>query len=720
MSIQLFDGIAGRRSKHREKVIKKAYTISDMGAGGSSTPFFDLGRKGSGKLQRGNPGDSGSSRENGDEPIPGSGKPRRKVNSATVGVTGFLLAILTGAILLMLPVSNQAGKSIAFIDALFTACTSVCVTGLVTVVPAAQFSFFGKLVILFLIQLGGWGVIVCGAWLMILLGQRINMTTRAMLRDYFGMDTLSGIVRMLIYVVKGSLLVEGAGALGFSFVFIPRYGFSKGVWFSIFHAVSAFCNAGVDLLGDSSLTGYVTHPWINFVTMAMIILGGLGFIVWKDLQKFGKTMQDGTVRQIAFMKRDREEKKAFREAKAAQEELEAAMKQQMDAAAKTQPEAVKEGQPKAVMKDQPETAKEGQSKAALKQQLEAATKTHPETAKEGQSKAAMEGQPEPAMKENPENQVSADRNTDTGTQKLVLKIARRTPAVKEGIVNVKQEAQEAAGQPGIRRAPVKDMKSTGLGQFQNSWDKPLVQRHDKDRYAFRESLRVGLRNMRIHTKMVAATTVGLILAGFFLVLLTEFNNPQTLGSLSFPGKLQAALFQSVTTRTAGFATVSQAALRDVTKFICCLFMLIGGSPVGTAGGIKTVTVAVLFATCWSILKGHEDTECFGRKVAPTVVRTAIIVVAMGLFMAMTGTVLLMLFEPDVALIDAMYEAVSAIATVGLTADLTPTLGTASKILIMIMMYFGRIGPITLPMLIAARVGKKNSARRFPEEHIVVG
>lgn len=453
----------------------------------------------------------------------------RRWNSLQIMAPGFMGVILLGAFLLMLPACNANGQWLNFTDALFTACTCVCVTGLMTVVPAAQFALPGKLVLLVLIQIGGWGVIVCALWLLVLLKRKISLNARVIIHDYFNMNTMSGVVRMLIYVVKGSLVVEGVGALCYAFTFVPKYGLLRGLWYSVFHAVSAFCNAGVDILGDSSLIKYVGNPWINLITMALIVVGGLGFMVWRDMG----------------------------------------------------------------------------------------------------------------------------------------------------------------------------------GLIKNLWRRKI-------------SWRKGVRMLSLHTKIVLIMTGALIVLGTLFFFAAEYGNPETLGPLPLWQKWIAALFQSVTTRTAGFCSVSQAGLREASKFVSCMLMFIGGSPASTAGGVKTVTVAVLILTCWSILKGHTDTECLKRKVAATTVRMAIAVYAMGMMAVLVGTVLISLLEPDLELINILYEVISANATVGLTADVTPGLSTASKYVIIFLMYVGRIGPVTLPMLMAAKLGKKNDKRTLPQEHIVVG
>ncbi|MDO5344656.1 MAG: potassium transporter TrkG [Lachnospiraceae bacterium] len=454
---------------------------------------------------------------------------KKKWTSLQIMVPGFLCIILFGAFLLMLPICNADGAWLNFTDALFTACTCVCVTGLVTVVPAVQFTLLGKLVMLFLIQIGGWGVIVCAMWFLVLLKRRISLNARVIIRDYFNMDTMSGLVRMLIYVVKASLVVEGAGAVCYSFYFVPHYGLLRGCWYGIFHSVSAFCNAGIDILGDASLAPFRGNVWMNLVTMALILLGGLGFMVWRDLTGFLKRI---------FIKKD-----------------------------------------------------------------------------------------------------------------------------------------------GLRKA---------------------------------------VRELQLQTKLVVVMTAALLVLGTLLIFAVEQDNPETLGSLPLGQKWMAALFQSVTTRTAGFFTISQGGLREASKMICCVLMFIGGSPVGTAGGVKTVTAAVLLLTCWSILKGHRDTECFQRKIADSTVRMAVVVFLVGLMLTLVGTIGISVLEPEVSAMEGLYEVVSATATVGLTAGITPGLSTPGKYLIILLMYLGRIGPITLPMMMAAKLGRKKDKRTLPEEHIVVG
>ena len=193
-------------------------------------------------------------------------------------VFGFLGVIFLGGFLLWLPVCNR--QPIAFMDALFTSVTAVCVTGLVTITPAVQFTLLGKVILLILIQVGGLGVIGCATAFFLILRKKITVKERVVLQETYNMDKLGGMVGMVKKVIIGTFVVEGAGALFYSFQFVPEYGVIRGIWYSVFHSISAFCNAGIDILGSGSFTKYAGNPLINITTMLLIILGGLGFTVW--------------------------------------------------------------------------------------------------------------------------------------------------------------------------------------------------------------------------------------------------------------------------------------------------------------------------------------------------------------------------------------------------------------------------------------------------------
>ena len=431
-----------------------------------------------------------------------------------------MITILIGSILLSLPISSADGKPIAYIDALFTATTATCVTGLVTVTTASAWSIFGQAVILLLIQIGGLGVVTIMSVFMILFSQRFNLGKRMLIMDSFNLNSLSGIVAFIKKVVIGSLIIEAVGAIIYMTVFIPQFGL-KGIWISVFNSVSAFCNAGMDIISDTSLYSYAENPVINIVTGLLIILGGIGFIVWWDV-------------------------------------------------------------------------------------------------------------------------VRIFRNKNT--------------------------------------------------------------RHFK--------------YLTLHSKIALSTTAFLIIAGAAMIFALEYNNPSTIGNFSLFGKIQASIFQSVTTRTAGFASFPQEGLTLPSVLICIFLMFIGGSPVGTAGGIKTVTFFVLVFTTFSVVTGKNDTEVFKRRITDKAVKKALAVFATSALIVLSSTLLLSIVE-DASFTDIIYETVSATATVGLSRNLTPYLSILGKIIIIITMYFGRVGPISIAVAFKGSRQKGNVVNS-PAEEISIG
>lgn len=453
---------------------------------------------------------------------------RVRLNTMQLIALGFFGVIFLGGVLLWLPFSNQ--QPIAFLDALFTSVSSVCVTGLVTIVPAEQFTLVGKVILMVLIQIGGLGIIACISAFYLMLGKRISMKRRITIQQAYGLDTLSGLVKFVIRILKGTFLVEGIGAVLFAFKFIPEYGFINGVGYSIFHSISAFCNAGIDIFGSTSFQQYAVSPLVNFTTMFLIVMGGLGFPVWHDIAS-----------------------------------------------------------------------------------------------------------------------------------------------------NIRKGGKE-------RKRP----------------------------------LRWLFTRLTLQSRIVIMMTLGLIVFGTLCFFLIEYNNPATMKDMNVFEKLMASMFQSVTTRTAGFATVSQAGLQESSKLIGCILMFIGGSPAGTAGGIKTTTAAMLLLTVLCVLKNRRDTECFERKIDNDIIKSGITITMITFIALFTGIVALTLFEPKVEFLDLMYEAASAMGTVGLSADLTPHLCRGSHVVLMILMYMGRIGPLTMALVFAGKSDKSARFRELPEEKVMLG
>lgn len=215
---------------------------------------------------------------------------KKRLTSARIIIGGFMGVILIGAFLLMLPISSKSGAVTPFINALFTSTSAVCVTGLVVYDTATYWTWFGQFVILLLIQIGGMGVVTIALSLTMLSGRKIGLLQRATMQDSISAPRMGGIIKMLRFILKGVFLLEALGALAMTFVFIPMFGWIQGIWFSIFHSISAFCNAGFDLMGVyepfSSVTYFAGNPIINITIMCLIVLGGIGFFVWHDIVKY--------------------------------------------------------------------------------------------------------------------------------------------------------------------------------------------------------------------------------------------------------------------------------------------------------------------------------------------------------------------------------------------------------------------------------------------------
>lgn len=428
-----------------------------------------------------------------------SAKRLKSVKPARVLVLGFLLVLILGTIALKLPISSVDGESISWVDAFFTSTSAVCVTGLVVVNTAAQWSIFGQCVILALIQIGGLGFMAFTTLIFMIMGRRITLKERLVIQEALNQSTLSGIVKLTRRILIGTFLVEGIGAFLLSFRFIPQYGAGKGIFFSIFHSVSAFCNAGFDIIGNN-MESYTGDLLVNFVIMALIILGGLGFVVWMDL----------------------------------------------------------------------------------------------------------------------------------------------------------------------------------LEMFRNRWRERL-------------SWRRCFSKLHLHSKLVLVISVSLILLGFLFFLIVEWSNPETLGGLSGKDKVLGALFQSVSTRTAGFNSISQGGLNESSKFMTIILMFIGGSSGGTAGGIKTVTIAVLLITVISVVRGKRYTEVFGRRIGEETIRKSMAVFWISLTLVMGVTMILNLFE-SADFISLLFETTSAFGTVGLSVGITGSLRTGTKCVLAFTMFVGRLGP----------------------------
>lgn len=443
----------------------------------------------------------------------------RPVMSTTrVVVLGFAFVILMGALLLTLPISSSTGVSVGFFDALFTSTSCVCVTGLVVVDTGTAFSTFGHVVIILLIQIGGLGFMSVAMLYFMLLGKRVTLGTRLVIQESLNEDRIGGLVRMMRWVIFSALSIEGIGALILSTRFIPIYGFGKGLWYGVFHSISAFCNAGFDLIGNyQNLMPFQYDPVVNITICLLIIIGGLGFAVLQDIK------------------------------------------------------------------------------------------------------------------------------------------------------------------------------------------------HNR-----------SFRKLRLHSKLVITFTAILLFGGTLIVLLVEWSNPATLGPMNFFQKLQAAFFQSVTLRTAGFNTIDQASLLPATKMISVILMFIGASPASTGGGVKTSTMAVLCLNVRMVARGRSEIAAYHRTINRDTMQRALAIVMIGLAVLLIDIMALTLLEPQANFLDLAFECASALGTVGVSSVGTGTLEPVSRMLLILAMYIGRVGPLTLTMALGHKQAQTKDAFRYPEERVLVG
>lgn len=411
---------------------------------------------------------------------------------------GFLALILIGSLILMLPIASKE-QSATFTEALFTATSATCVTGLVVRDTFTSWTGFGQVVILLMIQIGGLGLMTVITLFSFALGKRLGLYNRIVLMQSAGNMTLSGVADLVRRIIPFAFVVEGGGAILLSLRFIPEFGWGKGLWFSLFHSVSAFCNAGFDLMGIrspfSSLTYYVSDPLVILTLSVLVVVGGLGFLVWRDIRNCG-----------------------FRFSK-----------------------------------------------------------------------------------------------------------------------------------------------------------------------------------YQLHTKLVLVSTGVLLIGGWILFLIFEWN--ASMAELTFPQKLLAAFFQSVSPRTAGFNSIDLTRLSESGNLLSNVLMLIGGSPGSTAGGMKTTTVAVLLLCTWTSARGRRRDHAFRYSLDRDMLRQACSIVMIYLILALSAMMILCAIEP-VTTKEAMFEINSAIATVGSTLGITPHLGLAGRLLIILLMFVGRLGGLTFTLIFA--------------------
>lgn len=441
-----------------------------------------------------------------------------RIKPAQIIILGFLFLILGGTLLLKLPFATNGAGSAPFLDALFTATSATCVTGLVIHDTALYWSPFGQVVILLLIQIGGMGVVTMAVAIFMFSGRKIGLKQRWVMQESISAPQVGGIVRLTGFILKAALAIEGIGALLLALRFCPQFGLGKGLWYAVFHAVSAFCNAGFDLMGESapfsSLTGYAGDPLVSGTVAILIVLGGLGFLTWHDVW------------------------------------------------------------------------------------------TH----------------------------------------------------------------------------------------------------------------RLRLARYRLQSKLILCVTAGLLLGGFLFFLLYEFRLPQW-QDLTAGERVLAAFFQSVTPRTAGFNTVALERLSQPSQLLTILLMLTGGSPGSTAGGFKTITLAILLLSIRAVFHRRGSAHCFGRRLPDDALRNASAIFLLYLLLFLAGGFLICCID-GLPMMAALFESSSALGTVGLSLGGTAALSTPSRMILIFLMYFGRVGGMTILYAVAAK-GRPAEAQ-YPQEPVVVG
>ena len=441
-------------------------------------------------------------------------------SSATQTICGsFLLVIAVGTLLLTLPISSRTGR-LGVIDAMFTATSATCVTGLIVRDTWSQFSLFGQVIILMLIQVGGLGLVTLTSFFALAARRRMGFRDLRLLGESVSADGLSKATEVLKIVIKLAAAFEAVGIVLLLFAFVPQFG-AEGVWVSVFTAISAFCNAGFDLFGRfgaySSLVPYVNNYYVQAVVMFMIMAGGLGFMVWVELAEYRKK-----------------------------------------------------------------------------------------------------------------------------------------------------------------------------------------------------------RRLSLHAKVVLQFSVIFWVGGAVLLALLEWSNPRTMGGLSVPGKIMAALFQSVSTRTAGMNTIDLAACSPISKLLMSVLQFIGAAPGSTGGGVKVTTFAVLILTIRSVAQGRDDCVIGGHHIESKTVYRALTIIVIGAVAAFGSAVVVYYNTAEtVSVIDCIFESCSAFGTVGLSVGVTGQLNTGAKLLYMACMFMGRVGPVSLAISLTAKPDD-NKRKVLPVGHINVG
>lgn len=441
---------------------------------------------------------------------------KRKLSEVQILAIGFIIVILVGGMILSLPISSASGEPTSFLDAVFTATSATCVTGLVVVDTGTHWNMFGQTVIMILIEIGGLGFMSFAAFITVLMGRKITLKSRLLMQEAMNTFGIQGIVKMMLKIMHFAFVIQLVGVLILSTQFIPEYGLGKGLFYSLFHSISTFCNAGFDIFGNfSSYTIYYNNPVILLTVSSLIAIGGLGFTVLVELYNF---------------------------------------------------------------------------------------------------------------------------------------------------------------------------------------------RRDK--------------KLSLHSKVVLYITGILILGGALCFFIMEYNNSETMKAMSLEDKIVNSIVASISPRTAGINSISTTAMTTSGKFLTVILMFIGGSPGSTAGGIKTSTLGIVLGGIICVIKGREDVELFQKRIPKDLVYRAVAIIGIAMCLVCVVTMFLTVTEPGHDFLALLYETTSAFGTVGLSLGVTPTLSGAGKIIIMTLMYLGRVGPLTVVLALLNRKTAGNI--KYAEGKVLIG
>ncbi len=444
---------------------------------------------------------------------------RRSTGFLALGIVGI---ILIGAVLLMLPISSNEGTFTDPLTALFTAVSSTCVTGLVVVDTATHWSLFGQVVIILLIQIGGLGFMTMAVILSLLLHRTVTPKERMLVAMSYNFNSYESMTALIKRIVLGTVIIEGAGAVLLATQFVPVFG-ADGIFMSVFHSISAFCNAGFDLMGTttgkfSSLTYFRGNAVVNITIILLIMIGGIGFVVWNDI-----------VNRIKCRKR-----------------------------------------------------------------------------------------------------------------------------------------------------------------------------------------------MSAYSKLILIVSIAIFVGGGMIFFFAEYNNPKTMGELPLGEKILASLFQSATLRTAGFGTIDNAVMTDVSKLASLVLMFIGGASGSTAGGVKVGSIAVLAIVVWNSAIGKRDSVIFGRKLTAESFTRAVTVIVIQLMLIIVSSVVIMTDMPELDVMAVLFETTSAVNTVGLSFGLSPALSALGKIIDILLMYFGRVGILSITFAVSVNLSERDTAITYPDANMLIG